>query len=163
VAHGVASGYRGKELLGRICAGTFWGRIYWNCSTHVETLTVALETNGEDCRGAAVAGAHEVATSRSLKFRSRIRGVWLRVAGLDSDALGSEEEEKAYYGWTAPCQLWQAFHELNPASPRTQLQHCLVVRTMQGACSQSMQYAKMGHVGSLLMICRRVSTERHLL
>jgi hypothetical protein len=123
VAHGVASGYRGKELLGRICVGTFWGRIYWDCSTHGETLTLALETNGEDCRGAAVAGAQEVAKSCSLKSRSRIRGLWLRVAGLDGDALGSEEEEKAYYGWTAPCHLWQAFHELNSASLRAQLQH----------------------------------------
>jgi hypothetical protein len=61
---------------------------------HGNTLTVALETNGEDCRGAAVAGAHEVAKSCSLKSRSRIRGLWLRVAGLDSDALGSEEEER---------------------------------------------------------------------
>jgi hypothetical protein len=106
------------EILGRICVGTFWSRILLGLQhTHGDSL----ETNGEDFRGAAVAGAHEVAKSCSLKSHSRIWGLWLQVAGLDGDALGSEKEEKAYYGWTAPYHLWQAFYELNPASLRAQL------------------------------------------
>jgi hypothetical protein len=118
VVHGVASGYSGKELLGRFCMGSFWAGIYWARSIHEETPTLALETNG-----AAVEEAHEVAKSCSLKSRSRIRGLWLQVAGLDGDAPGSGKEENACYGWTAPYRLWQTLRELNPASLRAQLQH----------------------------------------
>jgi hypothetical protein len=79
------------ELLGRICVGTFWGRIYWALNIHEETASLSLETYGEESRGATVAKALEVAMSPSLKFCCRIRGLWLQVAGRDVDALGAGE------------------------------------------------------------------------
>jgi hypothetical protein len=105
VADCVASECHGKELLGHICVGTFWGRIYWARSIHGETPTLALETNGEDRRENAVEEAHEVAKSCALKHRSRIPGLCLQDAGLAGDGCGSEKEEKAYHGWTVPWHL----------------------------------------------------------
>jgi hypothetical protein len=115
VADRVASKCHGKELLGRICVGTFWGRIYWARSIHGETPTLALETNGEDRRGYAAGEAHEVANSCALKDRSCIPGLLcLQDAGLAGDGLWVGERKKAYDGWTAPCHLWPTFYELNP-------------------------------------------------
>jgi hypothetical protein len=60
VAHAVTSGNRGK---GRICVGTFWGRMYWARSKHGEIPTLALETYAENSKGAAVEDAREVGKS----------------------------------------------------------------------------------------------------
>jgi hypothetical protein len=76
--------------LGRICVGTLWGRIY--CSLHTRGDCVASRgTYGEESRGATVAEALEVAICPSLKFCSRIRGLWWQVAGRGGDALGAGE------------------------------------------------------------------------
>jgi hypothetical protein len=77
---------------------TFCGRIYWALSIHGETPSPALETNREDRRGAAVAEADEDGKSRSLKSRSRTRGLWWQVVGPNGDALGSGKEAMANYG-----------------------------------------------------------------
>jgi hypothetical protein len=76
---------------GRICVRTFWGGIYWALNIHEETAWLPLQTYGEEGRGATVAEALEVAISPSLKICSRIRGLWLQVAGRDGDALGVGE------------------------------------------------------------------------
>jgi hypothetical protein len=89
MAHGVPSGTLGT--LGRICVGTCWGGIYWALNIHEETASLPLETYGEEGRGATVAEALEVAMSPSMKFCSRIRGLWLQVAGRNGDALGVGE------------------------------------------------------------------------
>jgi hypothetical protein len=59
---------------------------------------------------------HRVAMSTSLKCCNRIRGLWLQVTGRKGDELGVREKAIAYYGWTVPYQLWQAFRELEVAS-----------------------------------------------
>jgi hypothetical protein len=60
--------------LGRICVGTFWGRIYWARDVHEETASLPLETFGKEGRGATVAEALELAMGPSLKFCSRASG-----------------------------------------------------------------------------------------
>jgi hypothetical protein len=83
------SGYRGN----------FWVAFVWEPSgvaftalnIHVETASLPLGTYGEESRGATVAKALEVAICPSLKFCSRIRGLWLQVAGRGGDALGARE------------------------------------------------------------------------
>jgi hypothetical protein len=84
---------------------TVCSRINWPLSIHGEKPSLALETHREDRRGAAVAEMDEVAKSRSLKSRSRIWGLWLQVVDPNGDALGSEKEAMANYGWTAPYHL----------------------------------------------------------
>jgi hypothetical protein len=72
--------------------GTFSGRTYWALSIHKEAAFLALERKGEEGRGATVAEALKVAVSPSLKFCSRIPGLWLQVAGRDGGALGGGEK-----------------------------------------------------------------------
>jgi hypothetical protein len=74
---------------------TFLGRIYWALNIHEETASLPHETNGDEGRGATAAEAFEVAMGPSFKFRSRIRGLWLQVAGRDGDALGVGERSNS--------------------------------------------------------------------
>jgi hypothetical protein len=92
VAHCVTSGNRGNRgSFWVACVGTFWGRMYWALNIHEETASLPHETYGDGGRGAAAAGAFEVALGPPLKFCSSIRGLWLQVAGRDGDALGVGE------------------------------------------------------------------------
>jgi hypothetical protein len=79
------------ELSGRICVGTFWGRMYWALNIHEETASLPHETGGEEGRGATAAEAFEIGMGPPLKFCSCIRVLWLEVAGRDGDALGVGE------------------------------------------------------------------------
>jgi hypothetical protein len=79
------------RTFGSHLRGTCWGRVYWALNRHEETASLSLETYGEESKGATIAEALVVAMSPCLKFCSRIRGLWLQVAGRDGDALGAGE------------------------------------------------------------------------
>jgi hypothetical protein len=57
--------------------------MYWARSKHGYIPMLALETYAENSKGAAVEDAREVGKSYFLKYRSRNRGVWFQLAGLD--------------------------------------------------------------------------------